>query len=248
MRIDLDLKLRHGRSSFDYHLDLESQSLALCGPSGAGKSTLLRLLAGLERPASGRLRLGDQVLVDTQRGVWEPAWRRRIALLHQDARLFPHLKVRANLLYARRVNPAAEQMLPRVVRLLEIEQLLERWPRHLSGGESRRVALAQALLAGPRLLLLDEPFEGLDRRLRSQILPFVRLVQSELGLPLMVVSHRLDELMGLCQQVAVIDAGQVAACGCFGQPEIRRALDAAGRWEPDAPERKAQSGQHWAIA
>ncbi len=183
----------------------------IVGPSGAGKSTLLALLAGLLRPDGGELKLGDDVLFDHARGVFVPAWRRHLGLVFQDGQLFPHLSVRANLLYGhRQLRPEERRFeLDAVLELLEIGHLLDRRPTLLSGGERQRVALGRALLYSPRVLMLDEPLSSLDERLKQQILPFLRRVKDETRLPMLYVSHARAEIDYLADTVWRIEHGEL---------------------------------------
>ena len=187
----------------------------LCGPSGSGKSTLLALIAGLLRPQRGRLVLGDDVLVDTRANLHVPAWRRHVALVFQDGQLFPHMTVRENLLYGyRRRAPQARRLhLEQVLALLEIGPLLARRPAQLSGGERQRVALGRALLCSPRLMLLDEPLASLDARLKQQILPFLRRVKDESGIPLLYVSHVPEEVAYIADRVLQMERGHIVEPG-----------------------------------
>jgi len=192
---------------------LAAAASGICGPSGAGKTSLLELIAGLRRPAAGRVTLDGEVLTDIRtdkaRGVFLPARHRRIGYVPQDGALFPHLSVRGNLLYGRRHG----EMPDAVVEVLGLGPLLERGIRQLSGGERRRVALGRALAAGPRLLLLDEPLSGLDGALRERVLGHLRMVRDELGVPMLYVSHDLNELAALCTELLVIERGRVVAHG-----------------------------------
>lgn len=193
----------------------ESGITALFGPSGSGKSTIIRLLAGLERPDHGVISLGEQVLVDTTRKTFVPAHRRRIGLVFQDAQLLPHLSVRGNLTYGRFFTPSGERRigLDPVVAVLGIEHLLERRPATLSGGERQRVAIGRALLASPRLLLMDEPLASLDQARKVEILPFIEGLRDEFRVPVIYVSHAVDEVARLASRVVRLDQGHVIATG-----------------------------------
>ena len=164
---------------------------ALFGPSGSGKSTVIRLLAGLERPEEGRITLGDSVLLDTESRRAVPPHRRRIGLVFQDALLLPHLSVKANLTYGRWFTPRGERRIAfdPVVEVLGIGHLLDRRPTTLSGGERQRVAIGRALLASPRLLLMDEPLASLDQARRQEILPFIERLRDAFAIPVVYVSH-----------------------------------------------------------
>lgn len=209
----LRFDLRYARGAFELHAraDLDGGVTGICGPSGSGKSTLLALLAGLLRPKTGVLRMGDEALVDTGRGVHVPPWDRHFGLVFQDGQLFPHLSVRRNLLYGHdRLAPDARHFsLDSVLHLLEIGHLVDRRPTMLSGGERQRVALGRALLYSPRLLLLDEPLSSLDERLKQQILPFLKRVKEETRIPMLYVSHARAEVDYLADHVLAMDQGRL---------------------------------------
>jgi molybdate transport system ATP-binding protein len=189
---------------------------ALFGRSGCGKSTLISLIAGLLEPDEGRVTIGDHVLVDRHRGLSVDARHRRIGVVFQDARLFPHLDVLDNLLYgARRVPRGVPLQVGRddVVGLLGLGELLGRRPHELSGGEKQRVALGRALLSQPRLLLLDEPLASLDLARREEVLPYFEKLRDHFALPIVYVSHQFDEVLRLATRVVLLDAGRVTADG-----------------------------------
>jgi molybdate transport system ATP-binding protein len=189
---------------------------ALFGRSGCGKSTLISLIAGLLEPDSGRVIVGDDVLVDCDRGLHVDARHRRIGVVFQDARLFPHLTVLGNLRYgARRVprHVAIQVKHADVLALLGLETLLDRRPHELSGGEKQRVALGRGLLSQPRLLLLDEPLASLDMARREEVLPYLERLRDHFALPIVYVSHQFDEVLRLATRVVLLDAGRVVADG-----------------------------------
>ncbi|NWG46492.1 MAG: molybdenum ABC transporter ATP-binding protein [Alphaproteobacteria bacterium] len=206
------------------------------GPSGSGKTTLLRLIAGLER-GEGRIALGGEVLADSSAGAFVPAHRRSVGLLFQEGRLFGHLSVAGNLAYAeRRARPGAPA-LPRteVIEALGVGGLLDRRPGALSGGERQRVALARALLARPRLLLLYEPLSALDLKARAAILPYLETVFVRTGLPVLHVTHSVDEAARLADRMVVMEAGRIAATGPAETMLARLDLDRLiGRFEAGA--------------
>ena len=210
----LNFDFRYTRGAFELaaRASVDGAVTGICGPSGSGKSTLLMLLAGLLRPRMGLFRIGEQTLVDTERGIFVPAWDRHFGLVFQDGQLFPHLTVRRNLLYGHdRLAPDARHFtLDAVLQLLEIGHLLDRRPTLLSGGERQRVALGRALLYSPRLLLLDEPLSALDDRLKQQILPFLKRVKDETRIPMLYVSHARAEVDYLADSVLVMDQGRLA--------------------------------------
>lgn len=197
---------------------------AVVGPSGAGKTALLESIAGL-RPARGRVVVAGTVLQETARGFLLPPERRRLGYVPQEGALFPHLSVRRNLLFGRPRDAEGDRGgLGAVVEALDLEPLLARYPRHLSGGERRRVALGRALLARPRLLLLDEPTAGLDPERSRRALAQVRSVQRELGVPLLVVTHRPEEAAALAEEVLVLEEGRVSDAGAVRDVLRRGAL------------------------
>jgi molybdate transport system ATP-binding protein len=209
----LSFEFEHVRGAFRLQAaaTLAGGVTGICGPSGSGKSTLLALLAGLLRPQAGSLRIDDEVLVDSARRVFVPAWDRHFGLVFQDGQLFPHLTVRGNLLYGHdRLAPGARHFtLDTVLQLLEIGHLLDRRPTLLSGGERQRVALGRALLYSPRLLLLDEPLSALDERLKQQILPFLKRVKDETHIPMLYVTHARTEVDYLADRVLTMDQGRL---------------------------------------
>lgn len=187
----------------------------LFGNSGTGKTSIVNLIAGLLTPDRGRILLNGEVLDDTASGVHVPPHKRRIGYVFQDARLFPHLSVRQNLDYGRRMNgldsdAAAEK---RTVDLLDIGHLLDRRPAQLSGGERQRVALGRALLAKPKLLLLDEPLGALDDERKAEIMPYFVRLRDEASVPMVLVSHDADEVRQLATNVVMLKGGKVAAFG-----------------------------------
>ncbi len=187
---------------------------ALFGRSGSGKTTVVNAVAGLLRPDAGRIVAGDTVLFDRAGGIDLPPHRRCIGYVFQDARLFPHLSVRQNLLYGRwfaGLKPGAE--LDRIVALLGLDGLLERRPGALSGGEKSRVAIGRALLSAPRLLLMDEPLAALDEARKAEILPYLERLRDEAGLPILYVSHSVPEVARLATTVVMLEAGRVTATG-----------------------------------
>ena len=188
---------------------------ALFGPSGAGKSTIIHAIAGLSHPQAGRIVLGGQTLFDSDRGLFVSPRERRIGVVFQDTRLFPHLSVRANLLYGwrRSGSPDGAKTIDDIVALLGLAPLLDRRPRTLSGGERSRVALGRALLMNPRALLLDEPLAALDAPRKAEILPYLERLVRETKIPMLYVSHALDEIARLADRMVVLDKGRVVAEG-----------------------------------
>jgi molybdate transport system ATP-binding protein len=188
---------------------------ALFGPSGAGKTSLVNMIAGLLKPDRGLIVLDDTVLFDAAKNINVPPHRRRIGYVFQEGRLFPHLSVRQNLDYGRRMNrrPRDAKEFGRIVALLDIGLLLDRRPRMLSGGERQRVAVGRALLTGPRLLLLDEPLASLDAGHKREILPYLVRLRDEAKTPIVYVSHTPAEVRRIATGVVRLEGGRVVATG-----------------------------------
>jgi molybdate transport system ATP-binding protein len=194
-------------------LEMPARVTVIFGPSGSGKTSLLDLVAGLRRPKSAFIQLDGEILTDTAKGVMVPARHRGIGYVPQDLALFPHLSVRQNLLFGHRPDNNPRFKFEQIVELLEIGPLVERGVTQLSGGEKQRVALARALLRSPRLLLLDEPLANLDVRLKAKILPYLMRVRDTLGVPMLYVTHDLDETLSLGDEMVVLVRGQIAQTG-----------------------------------
>lgn len=214
----LDVSARHRLGAFFLDISFSAQTpgvTALFGPSGSGKSTVLSVVAGLLRPQAGRVALDGTVLLDSAAGIDVPAERRRCAVVFQDAKLLPHLSVETNLRYGARRAPreASGPGFDEVVGLLGIAPLLRRRPRALSGGERQRVALGRALLARPRLLLMDEPLAALDGPRKAEILGFLERLRDVARVPVLYVTHALDEVDRLADTLVLMDAGRVLAAG-----------------------------------
>jgi molybdate transport system ATP-binding protein len=188
---------------------------AVFGPSGAGKTTLLRCLAGLERAATGSVEVNGTAWQDDARGIFLAPHRRAVGYVFQDAGLFSHLSVRGNLGFGYRRTPPAQRRVAwdDIIGRLDLGALLPRRTGKLSGGERQRVAIARALLASPQLLLMDEPLAALDGARKREILPVLARLQRELALPLLYVSHQLEEIAQLADHLVVVEAGQVLASG-----------------------------------
>jgi molybdate transport system ATP-binding protein len=213
--IEFDCTLARPAFSFDVAFRSDAGVTALFGPSGSGKSTTIRLLAGLDKPDRGYIRAGEALLLDTAHKVWSPKHRRRIGMVFQDAQLLPHLNVRTNLTYGRWFTPEDERRIEfdAVVDVLGIGHLLTRRPMTLSGGERQRVAIGRALLTTPRLLLMDEPLASLDAARKLEIMPFIERLRDEFRIPIVYVSHAVDEVARLASFVVRLDRGRVVAVG-----------------------------------
>ena len=200
-----------GRFEIDVDIRASGRVLALCGASGAGKTSLLNIIAGLERPRSGRVMVGGETFLDTARGVDVPVRARRLGYVFQEPRLFPHLSVASNLTYGARFAPAGDGAVgfAEVVKLLGIGALLDRRPDTLSGGEKQRVAIGRALLSRPRALLLDEPLTAIDHARRQEILGLIETLRDAFRIPIIFVSHRGSEVARLATDIATIEAGRV---------------------------------------
>ena len=216
--MSLDIDIDHARGTFHLAARFAAQPgvTALFGHSGSGKTTLVNIVGGLIRPDRGRIAVDGQVLVDTERRTFVPKHRRRIGYVFQDSRLFPHLDVRQNLLYGRwfaKGGGGAAGDLASVTELLGLGGLLDRRPDSLSGGEKQRVAIGRALLARPRLLLMDEPLASLDEARRAEILPYIERLRDNAGVPILYVSHSVAEVARLATTVVILTRGKVAAVG-----------------------------------
>ena len=207
MRFELDIVLRRGGFARRVRVADDARVVAIEGASGCGKTSTLQAIAGLLRPADGRIAIDGRVLFDAARGIDLPAHRRGVGYVFQDLRLFPHLDVRGNLRYGLRGDAAARFGFEEVVELLGIGALLARRTGNLSGGEAQRVAIGRALLSQPALLLLDEPLSSLDRARRGELLPYLQRLRDEVRIPMVVVSHHDDGLHALADAVHAFDAG-----------------------------------------
>ncbi|SCM77319.1 molybdate transporter subunit; ATP-binding component of ABC superfamily [uncultured Pleomorphomonas sp.] len=212
--IDVEIRQRLGNFRLDIGFSGGAGVTALFGPSGSGKSSVIKVIAGLTRLDTGRIVLDGTVLADGN-GRHTPPHRRRIGVVFQEARLFPHLSVRHNLRYGRLFTPGGERRIAEgpVIDTLGIGHLLDRHPATLSGGEQQRVAIGRALLASPRLLLMDEPLASLDAARRLEILPLIETLRDEFAIPIVYVSHAVEEVARLAGKVVVLEAGRVAREG-----------------------------------
>ena len=250
----LRVQLTKRRGDFTLDVDFAAPVpgvTALFGRSGCGKSTLISLIAGLMSADAGRVQIGDDTLLDTDRGLDVDARHRRIGVVFQEARLFPHLSVLGNLRYGARRVPAgtpAQIGFDDVVSLLGLGGLTTRRPHELSGGEKQRVALGRALLAQPRLLLLDEPLASLDMARREELLPYFEKLRDAFAIPIVYVSHQFDEVLRLATRVILIDEGRVRVDGdiaTVSRHPVLRALvgpDAVGAVMAGVVERSDDAG------
>ena len=201
---------------------------ALFGPSGAGKTTLLRILSGLENRATGHVSLGNEIWQDSERGIFIPPYERRIGYVFQDGRLFSHLSVEANLLFSRkrarqRAQAARAVEAAEVIESLELEPLLQRNPSSLSGGEQQRVAMGRALLNSPQVLLMDEPLSALDLKRKAEIIPYIERLAADFQIPVLYVTHNVEEVTRLATTMVLLADGRIAAIG--GIAEVLERVD-----------------------
>ena len=204
-----------GAFALDVAFESDGRVTGLFGASGTGKTSIITMIAGLQKPDRGRIVLDGDVLDDTDARMDVPAHRRRIGCVFQDARLFPHMSVAQNLDYGRRMNglPRDDDDAKRVEALLDIGSLGARRTGQLSGGEKQRIALGRALLAKPRLLLLDEPLASLDEARKAEILPYLVRLRDEARVPMIYVTHDADEMRQLATQVVMLKGGRAVAVG-----------------------------------
>lgn len=227
----LSVDLSHGQGGFslDARFECGAGVTALFGRSGAGKTTLINAIAGLVRPGKGRIVFDGETLFDSTRNINVRAGRRRFGYVFQEGRLFPHYTVQQNLTYSHWFDRGlhSERDFTHVVELLGIGELLQRRPAQLSGGEKQRVAIGRALLAKPRLLLLDEPLASLDAQRKDEILRYLRLLRDEMRIPMVYVSHVVEEVLEIADQVVLLASGRVVASGSveevMGRPDLRPA-------------------------
>lgn len=237
----LSVQIRRAAGAFALDVAFEAANgvTGVIGPSGAGKSMTLQTIAGLVAPDDGRISLNDELLVDTRHGVSLAPEMRRIGYVFQEPRLFPHMTVAQNLDFGAR-RRAAGNAVSRddVIDLLDLSALLERRPHRLSGGEAQRVSIGRALLSAPRLILMDEPLSSLDIRRRREIMPFIEALHRRLDLPIIYVSHNIDEIVRLADRVVVIHDGRVTAGGnvadVLNRRDVQRLLLGESGREDDA--------------
>lgn len=225
MSLTVDVRHRIGSLTLEAAFTGSGGITAIFGASGCGKTSLVNIIAGLIHPDAARINVGDMVLVDTARGIDVPPHRRRIGYVFQEARLFPHMTVEANLAYGEWFTPKSERYASKaqILDMLGLGHLLKRRPRDLSGGERQRVAIGRALLASPRLLLMDEPLASLDAARKAEIMPYLERLRDDVRIPIIYVSHSVAEVMRLASEVAVLQQGRLAAFGPAA--EIAQRLD-----------------------
>ena len=234
--IDVDIEQRLGAFHLDVGFSAEAPILGLFGRSGSGKTSIVNAIAGISRPDRGSIRVNDAILFDAARKIDLPPEARRVGYVFQDALLFPHMDVESNLTYGQRLHRPGDRFIDeaRVVDLLGLEALLRRKPRALSGGEKQRVAIGRALLAQPRILLLDEPLASLDAPRKTEILDYIERLRDELAIPIVYVSHSVAEMTRLADTVVVLSEGKCVTIGAVDEvigrvaPEPERDHDDAG--------------------
>ena len=228
--IDVRLQLRYSGFALEVDLHLPGRGVtALYGPSGSGKTTCLRCIAGLERARGGFVQINDEIWQDSRNDLFIPPHKRALGYVFQEASLFPHLSVRANLEFGLKRIPRAQRRVDMhlATELLGIGHLLDRHPQHLSGGERQRIGIARALLTSPKLLLMDEPLAALDSQRKSEILPYLERLHEELDIPVLYVSHAQDEVARLADHIVLLSDGKALASGPIGETLARLDLPLA---------------------
>jgi len=213
--IDVDIAQRIGRFALDVKFSVDAPVVGLFGPSGSGKTSVVNAIAGVQRPDRGTIRVNGEVLFDSVKRIDVRPEHRRVGYVFQDALLFPHLDVSANLTYGQRLRAPSQRVIheDHVVELLGLAALLDRRPRTLSGGERQRVAIGRALLAQPRILLMDEPLASLDQARKLEILDYIERLRDDLHIPIVYVSHSAEEVKRLADAVVLLSQGRCVAVG-----------------------------------
>jgi molybdate transport system ATP-binding protein len=233
----LDIQLARRQDDFQVDAAFQTRNTgitALFGPSGAGKTSVINMVAGLSRPDKGRILVRDRVLFDSDHGINLPPEKRSIGYIFQDGRLFPHLTVRGNLTYGMKLTPRSQRFIgiDQVVDLLGIEYLLDRRPARLSGGEKQRVGIGRALLTSPRLLLMDEPLASLDLARKSEVIPFIGKLPAAFSIPIIYVTHSVDEVLQLADDIVLMNYGKSVIAGnmpeVIQRPEFQDVLQTRG--------------------
>lgn len=228
--INTRLKLNYSGFSLNVDLQLPGRGVtALYGHSGSGKTTCLRCIAGLEQAEQGFIQVNDEVWQDSDKGIFVPPHKRALGYVFQEASLFPHLSVRANLEFGLRRIPRQQRRvdMAHATELLGIGHLLGRDPQNLSGGERQRIGIARALLTSPKLLLMDEPLAALDTQRKNEILPYLQRLHDELDIPVLYVSHSQDEVARLADHLVLLSNGKALASGPIGETLARLDLPLA---------------------
>ena len=221
----LEIRFLHqlGEQIFDIHFSAPSKGIiAVLGRSGSGKTTLINVIAGLQTPRSGIVKIEDHVMYNSELSINVPTYKRKLGYVFQDARLFPHLKVKPNLVYG--MGKEDNDYFSQIIELLALEPLLSRFPHQLSGGEKQRVSIGRALLSKPNLLLMDEPLASLDLPKKQEIMPFLERLSHEIKIPVVYVTHSIEEVIQLADHLVIIDQGQVVTSGPVEQVWSQEAM------------------------
>jgi len=214
--LEINVEKKLASFTFSFNQKVQCQGItAILGVSGSGKSTLINLINGLLKPDNGSIKLNNTVLVDTVKNQFINAQQRHIGTVFQDPLLFPHYKVIKNLIYG--MHQSMQQRFDEIINVLNIHHLLHRYPAMLSGGEKQRVAIGRALLTNPQLLLMDEPLSALDMPRKKELINYIQHLVDEINIPIIYVTHNINEVKKLANQVAIIDQGKLYA---YGETEL----------------------------